>query len=202
MYMNKALWVDNKPMKFYKPRNKEHVSHTIVDKVALEIDTAATAVADTDSAPRDNFIWVDAVTPTQLLVELHRMKDQGVLHASMPPPLLKLDIEGAEFAVLESMFPIREGSSSATVHTRGSDASTSSSTGTPDDNYSSTEYAEWYPEQILVEFDSIMRPEATSVQRRQVAQTHSILESHGYRLIHTDGKANFLYYRYPHVLVV
>ena len=73
----KALWIDEHPIRFYKPADPTHVSHSIKFQAADEA----------------NFITVPTITMTQILNDL-------------PPQsfrLLKMDIEGAEIDILETI---------------------------------------------------------------------------------------------------
>jgi FkbM family methyltransferase len=73
--VEKALWIDGKPVKFFQPANEKHVSHSI------------TQHQDTP------FIEVPSVTPRFLVEQF----------GSALLTLWKLDIEGAEIGVLDSM---------------------------------------------------------------------------------------------------
>jgi FkbM family methyltransferase len=76
----KALWIDEQPQRFFMPPNPEHVSHSIVNfQNDYRDDTA--------------FISVESTTLAAL------MSDYEIARL----PLLKMDIEGAEVAVLEHM---------------------------------------------------------------------------------------------------
>lgn len=49
------------------------------------------------------------------------------------------------------------------------------------------------PQQILVEFDEFNKPTRRGVQR--IVRAHDLLVKQGYRIIYTDGQADFLYVR-------
>lgn len=74
--VQKAIWINDEPVRFYTPENPDHVSHSIA--VAAESDRA--------------FIEVEAVTYAALFEKQKR-----------PYSVLKIDIEGAEIAVLKSI---------------------------------------------------------------------------------------------------
>jgi len=71
-----GLWSSSKRMRFYAPRNAEHVSHSIVNLQRTKV-----------------YFEADCVTLVDLMARFG--------HANLD--LLKLDIEGAEFEVLESI---------------------------------------------------------------------------------------------------
>ncbi len=73
----KALWNEEKTLRFYKPQNHEHLSHSIVN-------------FQNDYRTDSDFIEVTATTIDRLIAD----HDAGQLQ------LLKLDIEGAEIEVL------------------------------------------------------------------------------------------------------
>jgi FkbM family methyltransferase len=75
-----AIWVENGPLRFYAPRNPEHVSHSIVN---LQNNYSAD----------DPHIEVPGITPEDLVKKL----DLGTVS------LVKLDIEGAEISVIPHM---------------------------------------------------------------------------------------------------
>ena len=81
VYKKFALWNENTKVKFFKPSNKNHVSHSInnIQRNYNEEDT--------------NFIEVDAI---KLSDEIEKMDKF--------PSILKLDIEGAALEVLEDLF--------------------------------------------------------------------------------------------------
>jgi FkbM family methyltransferase len=72
----KALWINDEPIRFYKPENANHVSHSIKFKPA--------------TAGEDQFIIVPTVTLPSLLKNI----------ATQKFALLKMDIEGAEVDIL------------------------------------------------------------------------------------------------------
>lgn len=49
------------------------------------------------------------------------------------------------------------------------------------------------PRQILVEFDELHNPSRKAFER--VDRTHKLLLENGYKLLYSDGGADFLYYR-------
>ena len=49
----------------------------------------------------------------------------------------------------------------------------------------------WRPRQLLVEFDDVTRPSGHKI--RALMKTHEALEAEGYKLLHIDDPANFLY---------
>lgn len=75
----KALWIDDEPIRFYKPENPSHVSHSIKFKPT--------------TAGEDQFIIVPTLTLPALLknIALKRFA------------LLKMDIEGAEVDILDEI---------------------------------------------------------------------------------------------------
>ena len=81
--IKKALWNKNEKLKFYPPRNPEHVSHSIINYQNQYKDTK-------------NFIEVESITIDKLLDELNLNKYNI--------PLIKLDIEGAEIEFLIDCF--------------------------------------------------------------------------------------------------
>lgn len=80
--VDKALWNTNSTLKFYMPKNPAHVSHSI------------TNVAN-DYREDTGHIFVQSATLTEILNLL------GICKETIG--LLKLDIEGAEIEVIESM---------------------------------------------------------------------------------------------------
>ena len=76
----KALWSENKKLKFYLPPNTEHVSHSILNfQNNYRVDT--------------DHIEVDSITIDQIFAT----------HGLKKIELIKLDIEGAEIEVIEQM---------------------------------------------------------------------------------------------------
>lgn len=71
-----GLWSENTKLRFYSPRDPSHVSHSVVNLQHT-----------------DTFFEADCRTVAQVMSDLR--------HTHLD--LLKLDIEGAEFAVLESL---------------------------------------------------------------------------------------------------
>jgi FkbM family methyltransferase len=84
--IKKAAWNKTGKVKFYSPKNIEHVSHSIVNFQNNYSN-------DTD------FIEVDTVDFRELL-QLCKNKDKNIA-------LLKMDIEGAEIEVLEHMISLK-----------------------------------------------------------------------------------------------
>lgn len=133
----KALWNENKTLKFFEPTNPQHVSHSIINYQNNYSDNTKS-------------ICVDAVTPDSLLNDL-RLKFSDIA-------LIKLDIEGAEIEVLKRCMDVR-----------------------------------LLPRQILVEFDELNIPSSKGFDR--VTEVDELLKRNGYRLLKTDGQADFLYYK-------
>ncbi|WP_159309888.1 FkbM family methyltransferase [Spiribacter roseus] len=134
--VNKALWDKPKEVKFFAPRNPQHVSHSIVNY-------------QNDYSDQTESIDVKADTLASILKA-----------ASIQPSdlkLVKLDIEGAEIEVIQDMLA----------------------------NYI-------LPTQILVEYDELNVPSSAGLSR--VSKCDRALIDAGYKLIRTDGGANFLYY--------
>jgi len=75
----KALWINAEPIRFYKPENTNHVSHSIMFKSAI--------------AGEDQFIIVPTLTLPSLLESI----------ATQKFALLKMDIEGAEVDILDGI---------------------------------------------------------------------------------------------------
>ncbi|MFG6611614.1 FkbM family methyltransferase [Sulfitobacter sp. 1A12057] len=132
-----AIWNERTKVKFYLPRSVNHVSHSIVN-------------FQNGYAKDTPFIEVDALPMTALLKKIGVKADHIAL--------LKLDIEGAEIEVIESM--LFEGIT---------------------------------PKQILVEFDEFNAPTRHGLAR--ISRTHALLLDHGYKIVHTDGQADFLYFK-------
>lgn len=80
--IQKALWKDNTKIEFYAPPNNEHVSHSIID-------------FQNNYMKKGPKLVVDALKFSKLISEL----DIKINEIN----LLKLDIEGAEIEVIESM---------------------------------------------------------------------------------------------------
>ncbi|MDT8858151.1 FkbM family methyltransferase [Paracoccaceae bacterium Fryx2] len=78
-----ALWSERKKVKFFLPKNTDHVSHSIVN-------------FQNEYASNTPFIEVDAMPVRDIL------EKNGV--ALKDVAMLKLDIEGAEIEVIESIF--------------------------------------------------------------------------------------------------
>ena len=135
--VEKALWNEQKIVKFYEPKHKSHVSHSIINY-------------QHGYSKNTDFIEVQSDTLSNIVEE------QGIDFSEVS--LIKLDIEGAEIEVITQML----------------------------------DYG-CLPKQILVEFDELNTPSRTAVER--VDRVHSLLLSSGYKLIHTNGKADFLYYK-------
>ena len=76
IYINKGLWYKNDKLKFYKPKNNDYVSHTLIENMYSN---------------DYNFVEVDSIK--------NIMIEYGYNHIN----LLKLDIEGSENIVLEQM---------------------------------------------------------------------------------------------------
>jgi FkbM family methyltransferase len=78
--VEKAIWKNDFPIKFYLPKDKSHVSHSIVN-------------FQNDYSSNTESILVEAITMRQLM---------GAFDLSTPP-ILKLDIEGAEADVIQNL---------------------------------------------------------------------------------------------------
>ncbi|MBS1533287.1 MAG: FkbM family methyltransferase [Bacteroidetes bacterium] len=78
--IKKALWIENKKVKFFSPPNKNHVSHSINNYL-------------NEWSTETDHIEVDSITIDQLLDYV----------SIAPPPLMKIDIEGAEIEVLKDI---------------------------------------------------------------------------------------------------
>ena len=78
--VERALWTDERTLKFYAPSNPAFVSHSVTDSI-------------NNFSTKGPYIEVQSIAIDALLAQI------GV--ASVP--LLKLDIEGAEFAVIPDM---------------------------------------------------------------------------------------------------
>lgn len=74
----KAIWTSNEPVRFHKPENPDHVSHSI--KFAT-------------SGEDDSFIIVPTTTINDLLADIPQERFS----------ILKMDIEGAEIDILDSI---------------------------------------------------------------------------------------------------
>lgn len=72
-----GAWSSNETLKFYAPQNPEHVSHSILNMQATE-----------------EYFMAECLTPTSLM-EKSRCKSMD---------LLKLNIEGAEYEVMQALF--------------------------------------------------------------------------------------------------
>jgi len=132
-----ALWSENKKVRFFLPKNTSHVSHSIINfQNSYSPDTA--------------YIEVDAITIRELIDHI------GIAPETIA--MVKLDIEGAEIEVIETM--ISDG---------------------------------FLPYQLLVEFDEFNAPTRRGVAR--IDRVHSLLVDQGYKMIKTDGQADFLYVR-------
>ena len=77
--MNKAIWIKEEKVKFYKPPNINHVSFSIVDY-------------QNNFAQTGEYIYVDAVRYISLINSYN-----------IKPEILKLDIEGAEYEVINDV---------------------------------------------------------------------------------------------------
>ena len=222
-YVPRAMWSDDEPIKFFTPENSDHVSHSVVspslarstaesspidtDQTSRSGDTTSSSADDADAqtGSSSGFIWVPTVTASRLLGELKSLRSRGLLLGSWPPALLKLDVEGAESFVLTALFSSMNADTAAPSLNSITLESSNNHRNVDSDNSmgvlrenadgpdSSSSMANWKPQQILVEFDDIMKPTASSVQRRRVIESHELLVKTGYALAHTDGKANFLY---------
>lgn len=132
-----ALWNERTKVKFFLPKNASHVSHSI-------LNFQNEYVSDTP------FIEVNAIPVRELLDEIGVTPEQVAL--------MKLDIEGAEVEVIDSLLA-----------------------------------ANFTPRQLLVEFDEFNAPTKRGVAR--ISHAHDRLVAHGYKIVHTDGQADFLYVR-------
>lgn len=126
-----ALWNKAEKLKFYKPLNNNHVSHSL------------TNLQNNDD---NNYIEVNTIKLLDLIFKYGAIS------------LIKLDIEGAEVEVISEMLK-----------------------------------DQIFPIQILIEYDEINFPSEKS--RDRVKNTHDLLISYNYQLIHRDGASNCLYCR-------
>lgn len=78
--VEKAIWINDSPVNFYLPKNKSHVSHSIVN-------------FQNDYSTKTEYIEVEAITLKQIIDEF---KLSNI-------PILKLDIEGAETEVVKDL---------------------------------------------------------------------------------------------------
>jgi len=81
VYKEFALWNENTKVKFFKPNNKNYVSHSIKN------------IQRNYNEEDDNYIEVDAIKLSDEIKKLDRF-----------PSILKLDIEGAALEVLKDLF--------------------------------------------------------------------------------------------------
>lgn len=79
VFIEKALWCDDKKLKFYKPQNPNNVSHSLINNVNV-------------SSQNEAYIEVGAMSVESLINELN-LNGKEI-------PILKIDIEGAEIEVL------------------------------------------------------------------------------------------------------
>ena len=131
----KALWNENKRLKFFEPTNPNDVSHSIVNYL-------------NDYSENTKSIEVEAVTLDSLLAELNLVASDI--------PLVKFDIEGAEIEVIKRCIEVGI-----------------------------------TPRQILVEFDELDVPSPKGFAR--VTEVDELLKNNGYKLLKTNGQADFLY---------
>jgi FkbM family methyltransferase len=80
IFIAKALWIEQGALKFYLPKDKGHVSHSIIN-------------FQNNYSPDSEYIKVECIAIDQLMAQI------GIDAL----PLLKLDIEGAEIPVIEDM---------------------------------------------------------------------------------------------------
>lgn len=78
--VEKAIWVNDSAVNFYLPKNKSHVSHSIIN-------------FQNDYSTETEYIEVEAITLRQLIDEFELSYI----------PILKLDIEGAETEVVNDL---------------------------------------------------------------------------------------------------
>lgn len=80
-FIDKALWINTGTVKFFKPKNKDHVSHSIINFLNNYSTTS-------------EFIEVKGITIKQIIQDFKLKRNFE---------LLKLDIEGAEIPVIRNM---------------------------------------------------------------------------------------------------
>jgi FkbM family methyltransferase len=78
--VEKAIWINNSPVRFYLPKDKSHVSHSIVN-------------FQNNYSTETDYIQVKATT-IKMLIEDFKLDSL---------PILKLDIEGAETDVVQDL---------------------------------------------------------------------------------------------------
>ena len=139
LLISKALWNENKRLKFFEPTNPDDVSHSIVNYL-------------NDYSENTKSIEVEAVTLDSLLAELNLVASDI--------PLMKFDIEGAEIEVIKRCIEVGI-----------------------------------TPRQILVEFDELDVPTPKGFAR--VTEVDELLKNNGYKLLKTNGQADFLYLKKP-----
>ena len=81
-FLDKAIWNETTSLKFYAPSNSDHVSHSIVN-------------FQNNYSNKTSYIEVEACTITDLIM-FFEIDPVNI-------PLIKLDIEGAEIEVIESL---------------------------------------------------------------------------------------------------
>jgi len=131
--INKALWIENKTLKFYPPKNPKHVSHTISNYNESE-----------------DYIKVKSITIFDVLKDFNLSKNEI--------KLLKLDIEGAEIEVIADMLKNK-----------------------------------FKPNQICVAFDDINHSKNKNEIFKKIDLIDNLLTKNGYKCIHTNRVADFLY---------
>tara|TARA_Y100000385_G_C13003393_1_gene598286 strand:- start:372 stop:1208 length:837 start_codon:yes stop_codon:yes gene_type:complete len=80
-FIDKALWINSGPIKFFKPKNKDHVSHSIINFL-------------NNYSANTEFIEVKGTTIKKIIEDYDLKRNFE---------LLKLDIEGAEIPVIRNM---------------------------------------------------------------------------------------------------
>lgn len=135
--VKKALWNEVGSVRFYEPKDKSHVSHSISN-------------FQNDYNKDADYIDVPAVDLISLLEELGISLDKV--------KLVKMDIEGAEIEVVKHMLSNK-----------------------------------FFPNQILLEIDELNFPSKVAYSR--ASEISAALKAHGYKVIWSDGRANFLFYR-------
>ncbi|MET1412985.1 FkbM family methyltransferase [Roseibium sp. HPY-6] len=135
--VKKALWNAVTSVRFYEPKDKKNVSHSISN-------------FQNEYSKETDYIDVPAIDMISLLDEM------GVDRSQVK--LVKLDIEGAEIEVIRHMLA-----------------------------------NDFFPKQILLEIDELNFPSKVAYGR--ATEVSTLLKKRGYKVVWSDGRANFLFYR-------